>query len=407
MQRHVIPLACDLQFLDQAWHLLNTPLLRGKSAVAWRPPRTDRGFVPWNMDWEASLKRDEFVDLVKAKLFEALHEKQMLESVAIEYDPRSFTLYVHNKAKDTALHPVPVELAQPHYAYNNHAAQPAERQALVAELVDEAKTRVAMQFWEVVRDRVYPLIRPTEFVDEWRRAHKDAKNKKHCVMVCSRLDDLEQLKVGYVVEQGDALAPVTLAVLEDWGVDLARLEATALENLRRLHRESAAHLSEKDFKKKVLAAACLLLTEGLLSVLLPLVVPLLPLAALVFRDESEEKGPRRRPQQRVDRRLEEVAEAVGGGYCRLQMPLRPALAVRGTVAGHRLCALKGGGGGLHPAVRLYPVYMPCVPCTMLLMTQVLPPSTCKRYSYTLYPQAFCERRLGPFFGSWQAFLPFL
>ena len=37
------------------------------------------------------------------------------------------------------------------------------------------------------------------------------------------------------------------------------------------------------------------------------------------------------------------AEAVGGGYCRLQMPLRPALGVRGTVAGHRLGPLEGGG----------------------------------------------------------------
>ena len=39
---------------------------------------------------------------------------------------------------------------------------------------------------------------------------------------------------------------------------------------------------------------------------------------------------------RLGRRLEEVAKAVGGGYCRLQMPLRPAPGVRGTVAGHRL-----------------------------------------------------------------------
>ena len=37
-----------------------------------------------------------------------------------------------------------------------------------------------------------------------------------------------------------------------------------------------------------------------------------------------------------------------GGYCRLQMPLRPALGVRGTVAGHRLGALEEGGGGLPP-----------------------------------------------------------
>ena len=32
---------------------------------------------------------------------------------------------------------------------------------------------------------------------------------------------------------------------------------------------------------------------------------------------------------------------VGGGYCRLQMPLRLALAVRKTVAGHKLGALEG------------------------------------------------------------------
>ena len=61
---------------------------------------------------------------------------------------------------------------------------------------------------------------------------------------------------------------------------------------------------------------------------------------------SEGNGPRRRPQRRLGRRLGEVAEAVGGGYCRLQMPLRLALGVRGTVGGHRLGALEGGGGGI-------------------------------------------------------------
>ena len=67
-------------------------------------------------------------------------------------------------------------------------------------------------------------------------------------------------------------------------------------------------------------------------------------------DAAEEKGPQGRPQRRLDRRLEEVAKAVGGGYCRLQMPLRLALGVRGTGAGHRLGALKGGGRGppMHP-----------------------------------------------------------
>ena len=57
----------------------------------------------------------------------------------------------------------------------------------------------------------------------------------------------------------------------------------------------------------------------------------------------EGKGPQRRPQERLDRRLEEVAEAVWGGYCRLHVPLKLALGVRGTVAGRRLGALEGGG----------------------------------------------------------------
>ena len=76
------------------------------------------------------------------------------------------------------------------------------------------------------------------------------------------------------------------------------------------------------------------------------------------RDELEGKGPQRRPQRRLGRRLEEVAKAVGGGYCRLQMPLRLALGVRGTVAGHRLGALeeagRGGGGGLPPPFQCIP-----------------------------------------------------
>ena len=69
------------------------------------------------------------------------------------------------------------------------------------------------------------------------------------------------------------------------------------------------------------------------------------------RGTLEGKGPQRRPQQRLGRRLEEVAEAVGDGYCRLHMPLRLALGIGGTVARHRLCANNVGGGGFH-----------CVPC---------------------------------------------
>ena len=47
-------------------------------------------------------------------------------------------------------------------------------------------------------------------------------------------------------------------------------------------------------------------------------------------DAVEGKGPQRRSQKRLDRRLEEVAKAVGGCYCRLEMPMKPALAVRET-----------------------------------------------------------------------------
>ena len=66
------------------------------------------------------------------------------------------------------------------------------------------------------------------------------------------------------------------------------------------------------------------------------------------RDALEGKGPQRRPRMRLGRRLEEVATAVGDGYCRLQTPLRLALAVRGTVAG-QLGALEGGVGGSPPS----------------------------------------------------------
>ena len=47
--------------------------------------------------------------------------------------------------------------------------------------------------------------------------------------------------------------------------------------------------------------------------------------------------------------MEDVAKAVGGGYCRLQLPLKLALGVRGTVAGRRLGALEGGAPQCIPA----------------------------------------------------------
>ena len=62
------------------------------------------------------------------------------------------------------------------------------------------------------------------------------------------------------------------------------------------------------------------------------------------KDALEGKGSQRRAQKRSDRRLEAVAEAVGGGCRRLQMPLKLALGVRETAAVHRL----GARGGTSP-----------------------------------------------------------
>ena len=69
------------------------------------------------------------------------------------------------------------------------------------------------------------------------------------------------------------------------------------------------------------------------------------------KDALEGKGPQRQPRKRLGKRLEEAAKAVGGSYCWLQMPWKLALCVRGTVAGHRLGALQGGGGGSPPSLR--------------------------------------------------------
>ena len=69
-------------------------------------------------------------------------------------------------------------------------------------------------------------------------------------------------------------------------------------------------------------------------------------------DALEGKGSQGRFQKRFDGRLEEVAEAVGGGYYRLQMPLKLAFAVRETVAGRRLGVLKWGG--VPPPLPMHP-----------------------------------------------------
>ena len=68
------------------------------------------------------------------------------------------------------------------------------------------------------------------------------------------------------------------------------------------------------------------------------------------RDALEGKGRQRQVQRRSDRRLEEVAKAVGGGYCRLPTLLKLAPAVSETAPGHRL----GGLEGLPPPLPTHP-----------------------------------------------------
>ena len=74
------------------------------------------------------------------------------------------------------------------------------------------------------------------------------------------------------------------------------------------------------------------------------------------------KSPQRQPQKWLDRQLKEDVKAVGGGYCPLQMPLKLALAVGKTVAGHRLGTLEGGGG-TPPPLQCIPAPPPFAYCT--------------------------------------------
>ena len=87
---------------------------------------------------------------------------------------------------------------------------------------------------------------------------------------------------------------------------------------------------------------------------------------------------RRRPQRRFGRRLGWVAKAVGGGYCRLRMPLRPALGVRGTVAGRRLGTPEPGGTST-PSNTSPPLgHRPAHTHTRASHTDAVPPDECVR-----------------------------
>ena len=127
------------------------------------------------------------------------------------------------------------------------------------------------------------------------------------------------------------------------------------------------------------------------------------------RDALEGRGPQSWPQKRLGRRLEEVAEAVGGGNCRPQMPLRLALAVRGAVAGHRLGALeRGGGGGSLPSnASLGQAFVRLRACSLSVAGQVLPVAARGRWRPTpATGRRRCHRRVtrapGPCAGGMRA-----
>ena len=66
--------------------------------------------------------------------------------------------------------------------------------------------------------------------------------------------------------------------------------------------------------------------------------------------------------------MEEVAKAVGGGYCWVQMPLKLALGVRETVAGHRLGTLEGGVWHKAPVSDCLPLAAPIGLSPLLILT---------------------------------------
>ena len=108
------------------------------------------------------------------------------------------------------------------------------------------------------------------------------------------------------------------------------------------------------------------------------------------------EGPQRRPQKRFGRRLEEVAKAVGGGYCRLQMPLRPVLGVRGTVGGHRLGAPEGRG---------YLPSLPMHPCPQTRPSHSSPAVELASDGQTAQPRHHKQRPGAASSGRWVCLIP--
>ena len=74
------------------------------------------------------------------------------------------------------------------------------------------------------------------------------------------------------------------------------------------------------------------------------------------------KGPQMRFQKRSDRRLEEVAKAVGGRYCRLQMPLSLAVAIGGGGEWLHIGWAPGREGGVTPSFQC--IAVPTSPPTL-------------------------------------------
>ena len=89
------------------------------------------------------------------------------------------------------------------------------------------------------------------------------------------------------------------------------------------------------------------------------------------RQALEGKGPQGRPQRRLDRRLEEVDQAVVGGYCWLQMPLKHLPSGRQWLGVGR--APWRGEGPPPPSLQ-------CIPCPSPPFVHHPPPSSRRRRS---------------------------
>ena len=111
------------------------------------------------------------------------------------------------------------------------------------------------------------------------------------------------------------------------------------------------------------------------------------------RDASEGEGPQRRPQKRLDRRLEGVTKAGGGRLLSVTHAIEAGSCRQGTAAGRKL---GGGRGGSHPSNASLPL-----PVGTVGPTVQCPGSKVRRHGAAVFGQArvgrggglICRRRM--------------